>query len=506
MLNKWSLASIFGGFLAIEVLSCIAHTYTQFQLPFFLALLIAAGVIAWKKPVAGIALQVVELILGSKGYLFVISIGGFALSFRIALFVVICAVTLSHMIRDREIRFFTHFAYWKHFVVMAAVLLVSVLIALMNGNSLSALFFDANGYLFLALIFPVTQAIRTREEWEQVFRVGLAATVWVMVKTVFILLCFSQPGIVGTGLVPLYKWIRNSGVGEITPQAGGFTRIFLQNQIYVLLLSIGLLPLFIQRFEIDRGVKQLLTPHRGWWKANTAVVALFFLLISALTVVLISFSRSFWFAAAVAIVTLSFVLLADRFSWQRFGSLALAAVVYGVSVVLAYGLLLGIVNLEIPGFPKSNIGDLLGSRLGNLSGEAAAASRWQQLPPLKAAIKEHPVFGSGIGRQVTYISNDPRIRQKSPDGTYTTYAFEWGYLDFVLKFGILGTLLFLAPLLIFAHDLWRNRTVNVYFLPLIGAFIALAATHMFTPYLNHPLGFGVIVFMATAISLQKARR
>jgi O-antigen ligase len=205
----------------------------------------------------------------------------------------------------------------------------------------------------------------------------------------------------------------------------------------------------------------------------------------------------------VAIVTISLVLLADVFRWRRFRSLVLSAVFYSISLALAYGLMLGIVNFEIPGFPKPNIGDLLGSRLGNLSGEAAAASRWQQLPPLQTAIAEHPVFGSGIGRQVTYISNDPRVREKSPDGTYTTYAFEWGYLDFVLKFGVLGTLLFLAPLVIFLRDLWHSRELNSHFLPLIGAFIALAATHMFTPYLNHPLGFGFIVLVASLVSVQK---
>ena len=497
---------LLSGFAAIEVLSFGAHTYSIFMLPLFVLLLTVAGIIASKKPVAGIAIQVIELILGSKGYLFVISVAGFAVSFRIALFIVIFAVTLAHMLRDREIRFFTQFAYWKHFALIAAVLLVSILVAFVNGNSFSALFFDANGYLFLAWIFPVTQAIRTREDWEYIFRVGLLATIWVMIKTVFVLLCFSQPGIVGYGLVPLYKWIRNSGVGEITPQAGGFTRIFLQNQIYVLLLSIGLLPLFIQRFEIDRGVKQLLTLSRDWWRLHKSFVALFFLLISALTVVLISFSRSFWFAAAVAIVATSLVLLADQFSWKRFRSLVLAGAFYVVSLMLAYGLMLGIVNLEIPGFPKPNIGDLLGSRLGNLSGEAAAASRWQQLPPLKTPIAEHPVFGSGIGRQVTYISNDPRVREKSPDGTYTTYAFEWGYLDFVLKFGVLGTLFFLAPLFIFLRDLWSNRKLNAHFLPLIGAFVALAATHMFTPYLNHPLGFGCIVLIASILSVGKNQK
>ncbi len=502
IIQKYAMGFLFAGFLCVEALSFFAHTYGVLMVPLSILLLAAAGMIAWKSPIAGIAMQVVELILGSKGYLFVISIGGQAVSFRIALFAVIFFVTVLHIVRDREIRFFTAFSYWKYYTLIAIVLLMSVIAALLNNHAFSALFFDANGYLFLAWILPVTQAIRTREEWEQIFRIGVAATVWVMIKTLFVLLCFSQPGIVGQGLVPLYKWIRNSGVGEITPQAGGFTRIFLQNQIYVLLLSIGLLPLFVKRFEMNRGVKQLLSLRRDWLKVNRSFVAVCFLLIFALTVVLISFSRSFWFAAAVAIVATSLVLLADRFSWQRLGSLVLAGVVYLVSLVLAYGLMLGIVNLEIPGFPKANIGDLLSSRLGNLSGEAAAASRWQQLDPLKAAIAEHPVFGSGIGRQVTYISNDPRVRETSPDGTYTTYAFEWGYLDFVLKFGVLGTLLFLAPLGIFTRDLWRNRRLNPHFLPLLGAFIALAATHMFTPYLNHPLGFGCIVLVSSIVAIK----
>ena len=61
-------------------------------------------------------------------------------------------------------------------------------------------------------------------------------------------------------------------------------------------------------------------------------------------------------------------------------------------------------------------------------------------------ISQEPFFGQGYGATVTYLSQDPRVLENNPSGLYTTYAFEWGYLDIWLKLGIGGIIAYLLLL------------------------------------------------------------
>jgi hypothetical protein len=46
-------------------------------------------------------------------------------------------------------------------------------------------------------------------------------------------------------------------------------------------------------------------------------------------------------------------------------------------------------------------------------------------------IQQNWLLGSGLGSTLTYTNNDPRIRSLlNPDGSYSTYAFELGWLGF----------------------------------------------------------------------------
>ena len=136
--------------------------------------------------------------------------------------------------------------------------------------------------------------------------------------------------------------------------------------------------------------------------------------------------------------------------------------------------------------------------------EAAGQSRMELLKPLWIGILKHPIIGSGFGATVTYNSKDPRILQNNPSGEYTTFAFEWGYLDLWYKMGILGPLAYLGLIGSILLALWRvikdksemvleGINVQAISLGVFGALIALAAVHFLTPYLNHPLGIGFII-------------
>ena len=168
------------------------------------------------------------------------------------------------------------------------------------------------------------------------------------------------------------------------------------------------------------------------------------------------------------------------------------------------GLTLGVASFPVP---KGSAGaDLLRERAGKFAGEAAVSSRWSQIRPLLWAISEHPVIGSGFGTSVTYESQDPRVLKNYPDGKYTTTAFELGWLEIWLKLGLVGVIAYLYLL----YRILRIGYESIKQIPsgkikkyalagLCVGLIAVALTHGASPYLNHPLGIGIVIVCASLV-------
>src|SRR3990167_2776385 len=107
--------------------------------------------------------------------------------------------------------------------------------------------------------------------------------------------------------IDLYRWIRLSGVGEITQVQGGFYRIFMQSQIFVLIgffiiLFKFVIPGLLARQSFSDGgtqdpeslaSKKIL--DSGSMTGMTKYILLSTLFLSA---IIISFSRSFWLGLA----------------------------------------------------------------------------------------------------------------------------------------------------------------------------------------------------------------
>jgi O-antigen ligase len=160
-----------------------------------------------------------------------------------------------------------------------------------------------------------------------------------------------------------------------------------------------------------------------------------------------------------------------------------------------------LVSFPFPHVEVGSLKTLFGSR-GSTT-DAAAESRWNLLPVLVSKIKERPMLGSGFGATVTYPSKDPRILAQNPDGMYTTSAFEWGWLDHWIKFGILG-IPFMAWLLVsIAMRIWKLDEEKWLRAGFVASIVGMAALHVFTPYLNHPLGFGFLLGLEGWIEMKK---
>ena len=190
---------------------------------------------------------------------------------------------------------------------------------------------------------------------------------------------------------------------------------------------------------------------------------------SCFFILLISFSRSFWLGLGVGLAAWLIVLIKSHTPVRILSQFVLVLALSGITA----GAMAQLV--------ASSAGNVTTERLLHLNGEAAFDSRKNQLEPLWAAIQEAPFFGQGFGTALSYESRDPRH-----PGLYTTSAFELGYLDMLLKFGLAG----LAIFLYFIWQLWYGQGSGRWVR--LPALIAILVVHGVSAYLNHPLGLGYL--------------
>ncbi len=454
----------------------------------------------------GVLIAFTELFIGSFGHLFQLPLGDSPIAIRIGIFFAIQiaynTILITHFLRQwtghpffvRLHRFFqkglhdsvilTSFFRGPYFypnVVLTVALVLAALVGFTKHNAMTNIFHDADAYVVFAYFPIVWAALRSQKSRERIATIFTASLVWFLAQTALVLFIFSHR--LREPMQALYVWIRDARIGEITIIAGDFYRIFFQSYIY------ALIAVFIFASMIIFREKEPPT-RRG---------ALYFLAIS-LFLLLVSFSRSFWFGGAIATLALGGTLFFFKKSTRIWRGLLRC----GGGFLIAIGLLFGIVNFPIPyKGPPILLADLFAGRASALFGEAAAGSRWHLLPIMWNEIKKSPVLGSGFGHTLTYITDDPRYRAEDASGARTTYAFEWGYLDLWLKLGVVGLLAYGWLIARILRHGWMTvikcqvsdvRCQVSYGLWL--GMIALLAAHFFTPYLNHPLGIGALILAA----------
>jgi len=84
-------------------------------------------------------------------------------------------------------------------------------------------------------------------------------------------------------------------------------------------------------------------------------------------------------------------------------------------------------------------------------------------------------------------------------------AMEWGWLELWLKMGVLGPLAFIFIAYELIRRLWSYKSTDLAWLgyALISIVVFLYATHVFSPYLNHPIGLGLLLFVIPFLPAKK---
>ncbi len=475
--RKVFIISLIGMVLA-EALSFAAHQVPSLQTPFFVGFAVVAFVLtAWRLEY-GLLLLIADQCLGSQGgRLFGVTIQGFAISARMALFAITMSVwalrtmvgQYNVVLRDRS----RILALWA-WLGLAWVLGMGR--ALYLHTPIKDVIMDANAYIYALLILPVVSVAR-RELAKPVFTVFVAGIAVLCVKSFLVFYWFSHAAdnVLGTYARDFYTWIRDTRVGEITLLEGSFPRVFIQGQMWLLL---GL----FATLAISLGLK-----NKEFFKSTYP-----WMLGCMSALVLGGFSRSFW----VSGILVTAIAIAYFLSRKQTQSLPRFIGYTGVVGVLGVIILAAVMLVPWP-YP-STVGSLVAfkNRFMNTD-DAALQSRWELARPLAHAIAKAPMLGSGFGKRVTYISKDLRNLVANPTGLYSTFSFEWGYGDIWLKMGLLG-------LAAYGFILWNLGTWTVASvqnkLATLLPLITLAIVHFFTPYLNHPLGLGVLLLYSGIVS------
>jgi len=475
--------------LALELASFSGWVYPGLGTSLALALAIIWLIVAARNLPLGIALLVVELILNSQGYLFSLRLGETVLSLRLLLFLAAAILIVWRVVVGPKLAILSDQRRWWYLATLAALAWGSTQ-AWWQGNAWANFFLDLNGYLYLGL-WPLWLEAGSEPSFiTWLKRLAAPAIVWLGLKTLLALYLFSH--FMPESLLTFYQWWRQTGWGEITYVSGSFFRIFSQSHIWVALASAaGLVYLWRRLDNLSRPGSM-----------DGGLVFLWF----SLVILLASFSRSFWLGTAVVGVLVP-LLSGRQLSFKKVIKYYAATCLL---VLAAAGSLIFITKLN---WPIQNIGvtsaNVFSQRLG--VGEAAGQSRLKLLGPLWSQVSQHWLLGAGLGSTVTYYSSDPRLVKATAGGSgqVTTYAFEWGYLDAWLKFGLLGLLLFLAFMV---HGLYLGFTYafkspadNLWPLMALAATVALLVVNVTTPYLNHPLGLGAIMLAMVLIYSQSGK-
>ncbi len=498
--TKYILLAILGA----EVLSALSFLLPQTgkNITFLVVSLAVLGISLYKLEY-GIWLALTELFIGSLGYLFFLDFSGTKISIRIAIWLIILAVWLSKkiikMLREKsfpelKLRKSSFFAY---FTVLFLFILWGIISGYLNHNKFNNIIFDFNGLAYFALIFPVYDVLLKNSKEKPIWiflQIFTASVIWLCLKSLFLLYTFSHN--LESLNIYLYDWVRTTRVGEITKMPGDLYRIFFQSHIFVIIAVF----LFIILALNLKNKKSFLNLSKNTQKTLIIIIIFISILVTA---VFISFSRSFWLGSVLAGFLFLFYLIFKKDKLKIFDYLKIII----ISSLLSVFFMTVVVKFPFPDSSANiNPNKAISDRAKQVKNESAVSSRWNLLPKLWEKIKSQPIQGSGFGTLITYRSSDPRITQSNPDNLYTTYAFEWGWLDLWLKLGLLGLM---SYMLLLSKIIHKGLTISMknytwLNLSLVIGLMVVIIVNFFTPYLNHPLGIGYLIF--TAVLLDKMTR
>ncbi|MBU1126611.1 O-antigen ligase family protein [Patescibacteria group bacterium] len=491
-IGPWTWRVIIGA-LVIHILAFFFRE-TVVELPLLLLFGLATVIISYRSLPTGLLIAFTELFTGGHGHLLDSDIFGLSVSLRMIIFAAVMLIWfIKVMKKDISLSFIAlRDAPW---LLIFVAVVVGTLVGFLR-NDFGLVFDDMNGYMTIAYLLPIISINWNQSDRRDLLQVLFGSAAWLTGFTLLLSYLFTH--LDGKTLHVLYAFVRDSRLAEITIQVisgessgylnsaalqilgdgGYFYRIFMQSQFFVM---IAFLVVATAMFFIWRNQRM---PNLAWLSLGLFLSAIF-----------LSMSRSF--LLSLGVVCLAIFILAFFFGKRPLVNISKRS----VNAVIIGGLSL-LVSILTVVFPLPNNPDITDAAFYSTSEDndrdLAISSRWSLLGPMMDMIYERPVLGSGFGTEVTYVTDDPRIRDLIPDGILTTYRFEWGYQDIWLKMGILGLAAFAFYVVSLFWGIRYTAKQHGHAWIVVGlglGVMALYITHIFSPYLNHPIGLAYMLFI-----------
>lgn len=473
---------------SVILLSAATHFTPIAHMAVFWVLIVATLLFSLWRLQFGVLIAFGELLVGSLGHLFTVNIHGFALSLRLGIFLAVFLAWCIRALRTRKTLLTHPLVLW--YAAFVFVLAVGIVNGLLHHNTLGNIFYDVNGFLYLGLVPVFFDGIRTRHDIARMLHVFWAGIIVVTFESLALLSLFAHR--YGASR-ELYRWVRDTRLFEVTNLGDNFYRVFSPAQLFAMCGFFLALSVLVFCRELQK-------------RERSGYFVLLFL--SGLTVVL-GLSRSFWLGMLVTGIV--FLVVTARRKLLTWNAVLRAAVITVVMLAAQLALLLSTVNfpyfLHRPGALPTLA--FLEERTTSPE-DVAIASRYDLLVPMFKTIARHPLLGTGFGTTVTFHTHDPRS-QLVNQGIRTTFAFEWGYLDFWIKIGLSGLIIFLlllwkiSQLLLSTARRTLDRQCLAVLLGLSFGVLAIVVTHTTSPYLNNPLGLGFLAY-GSAVAAALAHR
>lgn len=461
----------FGGALGLTFLSLLGYFFPSVGAIFGWLIVLVVFYLAWKKPAWLVVLFLLELIIGFEGHDFEIK----GIAIRSILFIVLLLLATSTT-------FFTKSSsrlWWSKFksrlrnrskdgtgcqslpnekkiVSNSIILLIFSVVAIcaaligyfISHNSLAAIRVDLISYSFYLAIIPL--GIFWPKLWPKratIIELLIGALAGVAAITLIIFLIFSWQIFPIHG--ELYKWWRDVIFGKITDTGTNFFRVTAATHLWFIMAA--------------------LAAAAAWIKKNISNRVGAGLIIIFASPLLINFSRAYLLGVIVGLIII-FILTRTRRAATIIGVVGIIFVAefFALNLLVSRGQSLGL--------------ELFSARTRALADPASETStrlRAEILPSVVAAVRAHPIIGSGLGTGITFWSS-------SAQKNITTHSFDWGYLQTWVQLGIVGVVILIVLLLTL---FWRG---DVFIKSATGALII---THVFGPTFFHPVGIVILVFL-----------
>ena len=474
-----------GGLLALHAVAWLTQHTAWSAIPFAI-IVIGVLIVTKRSLVWGLALAMLEIFIGGHGHLIDVTLGGTTLGIRQGIFLAVMLGTLYHIVvKHVRPRFIAERDL--PFVFLAGAIVLGTISGFAR-NSLGAAFDDMNGYATFAYLLPLAMITWTQEVKRVLLWTFALGATWVAASSLLLLFLFTHLPV--EGIWALYGFVRDARLAEVTilsnpawlvnlfPNGAWFFRVFEQGQFTVMMFTLVLIAAVVFVAKEWKVRKMLLLP-----------------LALMIAVDVSGQSRSFWLGLVAAVGVMAVVILWKRTSFKEILQVKATG---AIALCIALLSLWMLIVLPIPPRPDlSNSPYYKGS--DDDTRELAVSSRWNLLGPMMEKIAENPLWGSGFGTTVTFISDDPRLRAINGTGEWTTYRFEWGFQDIWLKMGVPGLLAFGFYLFTILRAGYRavveREETQWLSISLACGVIALYVAHVFSPYLNHPIGLGFMIFV-----------